>query len=286
MEGETGAPNRLRQARTLLWVIVAIALVAAAALFLIPRNPDGATEAGAGLGAPFTLMSADSKPFPSSRLEGEPYAIFFGFTHCPDVCPTTLARLARLRQSAGGEKAFNIVFVSIDPERDGPKEMGEYAKMFETPILALTGDRRLGDPELVDAIADRLDALPHGVVPELGDVPLAHGEGEAPGRLVPLADVEGAELAGHRQRVVPAGDVRQLDHDAAESCAGDSLDAHALALEAALEILGGPLGLGADVLVDLHPEDQVDAALQVEPQIDRLARRVQVPEGDGEHHRH
>ena len=147
MEDETSGPNRLRQARTLLWVVVAVALVAAAALFLIPRSPNGATEASAGLGAPFTLMSADSKPFPSSRLDGEPYAIFFGFTHCPDVCPTTLARLARLRQSAGGEKAFNIVFVSIDPERDGPKEMGEYAKMFETPIIALTGS-----PEQIEAI--------------------------------------------------------------------------------------------------------------------------------------
>jgi len=146
MDGESGTSNRLKQARTLLWVIVAIALVAAAALLLIPKG-NAPAGASASLGAPFTLVAADGKPFPSSRLDGEPYAIFFGFTHCPDVCPTTLARLARLRQSAGGEDAFNIVFVSIDPERDGPQEMAEYARLFPTPIIALTGS-----PKQIEAV--------------------------------------------------------------------------------------------------------------------------------------
>lgn len=140
-----GVPNRLKQARTWLWILVAIALVAAAALFLIPRNTP--TAADATLGAPFTLADTSGAAFPSSRLEGKPYAIFFGFTHCPDVCPTTLARLAQLRQSAGGEQAFNIVFVSIDPERDTPEEMANYARQFQTPIIALTGS-----PAQIEAI--------------------------------------------------------------------------------------------------------------------------------------
>ena len=124
----------------MLWLLVGLALIGTAALLLVRR--EGAPQAStlnAAIGSPFMLVGADSQPFPSSRLDGKPYAIFFGFTHCPDVCPTTLARLARLRQSAGGEGAFNIVFVSIDPERDGPKEMREYSGMFRTPIIALTG---------------------------------------------------------------------------------------------------------------------------------------------------
>ncbi|QNP43589.1 SCO family protein [Sphingomonas daechungensis] len=91
-------------------------------------------------GGPFTLTGADGKPFSSARLNGKPYAIFFGFTNCPDVCPTTLARLIRLRQQIGkGDDAFEIVFVTVDPERDGPAEVGRYADMLGSPVIGLTG---------------------------------------------------------------------------------------------------------------------------------------------------
>jgi protein SCO1/2 len=141
MQGEREDPKRLRQVRTLLWILVAIALVGMAVLLLLPRGANGPEPrpVDSSFGGQFTLVDTQGKPFPSSLLDGKPYAIFFGFTHCPDVCPTTLARLAKLRQSAGGNGAFNIVFVSIDPERDGPKEMREYSTLFRTPIIALTG---------------------------------------------------------------------------------------------------------------------------------------------------
>ncbi len=129
--------------RIILWVLV---LIAAGALgFLLTRQADlprpSQTELPlAAIGGPFTLVGADGQPFSSARLAGKPFAIFFGFTHCPDVCPTTLARLARLRRQLGsGEDAFNIVFVSVDPERDGPAEVGAYSKLFDTPVIGLTG---------------------------------------------------------------------------------------------------------------------------------------------------
>ena len=149
MEVERESPNRLKNLRILLWILVALAVVGAAALFLIPRGPGGPEQpvSSADFGAPFTLQGTHGQPFPSSRLNGKPYAIFFGFTHCPDVCPTTLARLAQLRKSAGGDSAFDIVFVSIDPERDGPKEMAEYSQQFASPIIALTGT-----PEQIEAV--------------------------------------------------------------------------------------------------------------------------------------
>ena len=165
MEVERETPSPLRKVRILLWILVALAVVGAAALLLIPREGGGPEQptANAGFGAPFTLQDTGGQPFHSSRLNGRPYAIFFGFTHCPDVCPTTLARLAQLRKSAGGDNAFDIVFVSIDPERDGPKEMAEYSRQFATPIIALTGT-----PEQVDAVKKSYgvfaekDALPEG----------------------------------------------------------------------------------------------------------------------------
>jgi len=130
--------------RIILWACV---LVAAAALaFLLtrpePKLPPPTTSELplSSIGGPFTLVGADGQPFASTKLAGKPFAIFFGFTHCPDVCPTTLARLARLRRQLGkSDDAFAIVFVSVDPERDGPAEVGAYAGLFDTPVIGLTG---------------------------------------------------------------------------------------------------------------------------------------------------
>ena len=130
--------------RYILWGLVAVA--AAALVFLLarpaPKLPaPSVTELPlVSIGGPFALVGAEGQPFASSRLAGKPFAIFFGFTHCPDVCPTTLARLTRLRRQLDrGEEAFQIVFVSVDPERDGPAEVGAYAKAFDTPVIGLTG---------------------------------------------------------------------------------------------------------------------------------------------------
>lgn len=135
--------SRLKQARLLLWVLVALAVAGTAALLLIRRGDSSGDRplATAALGGPFTLTSGDGQPFSSSRLAGKPYAIFFGFTRCGDVCPTTLGRLVKLRREAGGDDTFNIVFVTIDPENDGPKEVGQYAELFGSPIIGLTGSR-------------------------------------------------------------------------------------------------------------------------------------------------
>ena len=137
---ETPPRSRVRQVRILLWILVALAIAGMAAMLLLPRSPMPVAETGtARIGGPFTLVGADGKPFSSARLAGKPYAIYFGFTRCGDVCPTTLARLVRLRKDAGGEDALNIVFVTIDPANDGPKEVGQYAGLFNSPIIGLTG---------------------------------------------------------------------------------------------------------------------------------------------------
>ena len=131
----------LSHIRLMLWVVVGI--VAAAMVVLIWRQsqPQQAESTAFGtIGGPFTLTGTDGKPFASSKLNGRPAAMFFGFTHCPDVCPTTLARLARLRRQLGqGDDALSIVFVSVDPERDTPAELQTYLSLFDTPVVGLTG---------------------------------------------------------------------------------------------------------------------------------------------------
>ena len=133
--------------RLLAWALVALAIAGITALFLIPREQtphEPQATAGpvkASFGGPFTLVGADGKPFSSQALGGKPYAIYFGFTRCGDVCPTTLSRLAKLRREAANDQAMNIVFVTIDPAHDGPKEVGQYAGLFNAPIIGLTGNQ-------------------------------------------------------------------------------------------------------------------------------------------------
>jgi protein SCO1/2 len=145
MTEDAQPPRRsLTLVRNLLWVLVALALIGTAALILLPKAPqDSATvvvqDTKAGFGGPFTLVGGDGKPFSSIALAGKPYALYFGYTRCGDVCPTTLARLVKLRQAAGGDDALSILFITIDPANDGPKEVGQYAGLFNAPITGLTG---------------------------------------------------------------------------------------------------------------------------------------------------
>lgn len=132
----------LSRLRLLLWVVVGLAALGMVVfIWTQSEREQTASQSSMGtIGGPFTLTASDGKPFPSSRLNGKPAAIFFGFTHCPDVCPTTLARLAKLRRQLGqGEDALSIVFVSVDPERDTPAEVANYMSLYETPIIGLTG---------------------------------------------------------------------------------------------------------------------------------------------------
>lgn len=133
--------------RVILWSLVGVAALAFAGLLLMrPEGPQTTSRADPGMpgftiGAPFMLTGADGKPFNSAQaLAGRPYAVFFGFTNCPDVCPNTLGKLAKLRSQLGqGDKAFDIVFVSVDPKRDTPAVVRDYVGLFGTPIIGLTG---------------------------------------------------------------------------------------------------------------------------------------------------
>ena len=139
--------SKLREVRVLLWVLILLAVAGTAALLLVQRvtvHPPQATTGAApsSFGGPFTLVGADGKPFSSAKLARKPYAIYFGFTRCGDVCPTTLSRMVKLRNQVGGPAKFNIVFVTIDPTHDGPKEVGQYAGLFNSPIIGLTGSQQ------------------------------------------------------------------------------------------------------------------------------------------------
>ena len=146
MTERSADPSKLKRVRLLLWLLVGLAIIGTAAILLIRTGPtpmlqNDSGSARSAFGGPFTLVGGDGKPFSSEALRGKPYAIYFGFTRCGDVCPTTLSRLVKLRREAANDAALNIVFVTIDPAHDGPKEVGQYATLFNAPIIGLTGSQ-------------------------------------------------------------------------------------------------------------------------------------------------
>jgi protein SCO1/2 len=91
--------------------------------------------------APFELHDDHDLPFGNDRLNGAPSLLFFGFTHCPDVCPTTLATLAEVLRARPVAR-LRVIFVTIDPERDTVPELHRYVSAFGSEFLGLTGSQQ------------------------------------------------------------------------------------------------------------------------------------------------
>lgn len=129
----------LRVLRIVLWALVLVAGAGAAYLFLSARNAP--VDAGPAVYAtPFTLIDQDGNEVTEADFLGKPSAWFYGFTHCPDVCPTTLSEMSALLEALGPDAdRLQAVFVSIDPERDGVATMKDYVEYFDDRIVGLTG---------------------------------------------------------------------------------------------------------------------------------------------------
>jgi protein SCO1/2 len=103
----------------------------------------------AGVGGPFHLEDQDGKPFGDADMKGRPYLVFFGFTHCPDICPTTLFDISQLMAKLGKDAdRAGAVFITVDPERDTPALMKDYLSNFDPHLRGLTGDRQSVDAAL------------------------------------------------------------------------------------------------------------------------------------------
>lgn len=96
---------------------------------------------GEAFGAPFALVDNKGQPITEAAFRGHPSVVFFGFTHCPEVCPTTLAEMDGWLKTLGPEgKDIRAYFVSIDPERDTPQVMNSYVTNVSDRITGITGD--------------------------------------------------------------------------------------------------------------------------------------------------
>lgn len=145
--------------RRLPLLLIALAVVAAATLWWTSRAPSGtrpASEgplAGATIGGPFTLVNGDGRTVTERDFDGRYRLMYFGFSFCPDVCPTDMQKLAgglRTFEKAHPERAAKVqpIFVSIDPARDTPAVVKEFTAAFHPRIVGLTGSQAQVDAAL------------------------------------------------------------------------------------------------------------------------------------------
>ncbi|MFO1128847.1 MAG: SCO family protein [Rhodospirillales bacterium] len=123
-----------------LLVLGAVGFLAARHYFGQPIAASLEPAAAPDIGGPFSLVDQDGNPVTDETFRGKYMLVYFGFTYCPDVCPTSLARNAQALALLG-DKADKIVpiLISIDPERDTPQKMKDYVAAFDPRLIGLTG---------------------------------------------------------------------------------------------------------------------------------------------------
>ena len=103
----------------------------------------GAAPNGSAIGGPFKLTDQNGQPITDADLKGKPFLVFFGYTHCPDVCPTTLFEVSEMMRSLGKDAdRTKALFVSVDPDRDTPAVLKDYLSSFDPHLIGATGDQK------------------------------------------------------------------------------------------------------------------------------------------------
>lgn len=170
--------TRLKIFRIVTWGLVVIA--AAGLLIFGGRLPTGrqASEISSetftpAIGKPFSLTSHRGETIDNATLKGKPYLAFFGFTHCPDVCPTTLFELTDLMEELGPlADRLNVAFISVDPERDTQDMLEAYMASFDSRIIALRGS-----PDQTETAVKAFAAYAKKVATDGGNYTMDHTAG-------------------------------------------------------------------------------------------------------------
>ena len=126
--------------------------------------------APAAIGGPFQLTDQSGQTVTEKSLQGRPTLIFFGFTHCPDVCPTALFEISELLHAMGNDAdRVNAYFVSVDPERDSKEAIKDYLSSFDPHLKGLTGD-----PEAISKVLSAYRVYAKKVPLKDGDYTMDH----------------------------------------------------------------------------------------------------------------
>lgn len=132
----------LAKVRIVLWGLVILAAIGATVIYFTrPISPSGAM-----FGGPFEMQATTGGTFTQDDLKGTPSLMFFGYTFCPDVCPMTLAEATAWKAQLGLDADdLNIIFVTVDPERDTLEHVATYLSNFGSDVIGLVGDQAQTD---------------------------------------------------------------------------------------------------------------------------------------------
>lgn len=112
------------------------------AIFLVTGLSPAPSAGSSAIGGPFHLIDQNGKPFSDQDMKGKPYLVFFGYTHCPDICPTTLFEISQLFHRLGPDgNQLGALFITVDPARDTQAVLKEYLASFDPHLRGLTGDQ-------------------------------------------------------------------------------------------------------------------------------------------------
>ena len=110
-------------------------------LIVTGRGPESFASTSAAIGGPFKLTDQNGKPITERDLKGRPSLVFFGFTHCPEVCPTALFDISEVLSKLGPDASkVNALFITVDPERDTPAVLKDYLASFNPRLVGAGGD--------------------------------------------------------------------------------------------------------------------------------------------------
>ncbi len=201
-------------------VAAAVAVLVATGIAIAPRPAPafhGTTYTEVAPAAPFSLVDQDGRSVSLDTYRGYPVLLFFGYTRCPDVCPTTLTMLTRAMREAGGDADdVRILLITVDPANDTPGTLKRYTRHFGPAVFGLTGD------------SAALAAARQGYGAYVNDAPAAppaHGEHAAhvpagPAAMVHSSVVYGIDRQGNLQVVIPDGATPEQVRDDVRTLAG------------------------------------------------------------------
>jgi protein SCO1/2 len=176
-------------ARTSHILLVFSAFLAGLVIFLgvILFMTEGHVPGGgpSAIGGPFKLIDQDGKPITDQDFKGRPLLVFFGYTHCPDICPTTLFEMSEVLRVLGKDAdRVNALFITVDPERDTAAVMKDYLSSFDPHLRGATGDQKA-----IDAVEKDYRVYAKKVPTKDGDYSMDHTA------LVYLMDKQGRFVA-------------------------------------------------------------------------------------------
>jgi protein SCO1/2 len=177
-----------------LFLIFGIILFATGSSF----SPIG--QAVAAIGGPLDLEDQNSQPFTDAQMKGHPFLVFFGFTHCPDICPTTLFDMSQMMKALGLDATrVGALFITVDPDRDTPKVLKDYLSNFDPHLRGLTGNQAQ-----IDAAIKEYRVYAKKVLLENGDYTMDHTA------MVYLMDKDGRFVAPFSMTRTPEAEAADL----------------------------------------------------------------------------